>query len=177
MLTKISQLSEKLYSKWKRIKILFCKCCVCVQDKFYMESKFLVFLLIWKTNSSSDKNVSVLDQVYNFFKIWSFTQWSTSLVGLVVLYWISGYYYNKKLSEKGGWLDSKTRILLIAFDLLVNFGLGLYCMYHRETILGMFMITCPIAISPVIFVLELICYYVYNRYELWQFFYKKKQKK
>jgi len=50
--------------------------------------------------------------------------------------------------------------------LMVNFILGLYCMYHRDTVIGMFMITCPIAISPVIFALELICYYLYNRYEL-----------
>ena len=176
-MNKVSQMRKKRNTNQKIIKKVFYKLRVCVQDKFYMKSQFLIFMMIWKTNSGSDKNVSVLDQVYNFFKIWSFTQWSTSLVGLIVLYWITGYYYNKKLSEKGGWLDSKTRILLIAFDLMINFGLGLYCMYHRETILGMFMVTCPIAISPVIFVLELVCYYMYNRYELWQFFYKKKQKK
>jgi hypothetical protein len=37
-------------------------------------------------------------------------------------------------------------------------------MHHRNTLLGAIMLKCPIAISPVIFLCEMICVYVYYRY-------------
>ena len=45
---------------------------------------------------------------------------------------------------------------LISFDLIANFTLGIYCMYDRFTDLGQFMVQCPVAISPFIFVAEII---------------------
>jgi len=42
--------------------------------------------------------------------------------------------------------------------------LGLYYLNHRETAMGAMMLKCPIAISPVIFILELICVYMYYRF-------------
>jgi hypothetical protein len=103
-------------------------------------------------------------QVIDFYHIWPLGQWIGSLVGLILLYLVTGYYYNKWLSDKGGWLDMKTRVWLILFDLSLNFALGLYYMNHRETILGSIMMRCPIAISPGIFLIELICFYFYSRY-------------
>ena len=51
-------------------------------------------------------------------------------------------------------------------DLLLNLGLGLYYMHYRDTLMGMIMLRCPIAISPVIFVVEMICVYMY--YLFWK---------
>jgi len=59
---------------------------------------------------------------------------------------------------------------LILADLVINLGLGIYYMQHRDTVMGAFMLQCPIAISPLIFILELICVYLYHRY------YKSKKK-
>jgi hypothetical protein len=44
---------------------------------------------------------------------------------------------------------------LIGFDLLLNFAIGIYYMSYRETALGQLMLSCPIAISPFIFAIEL----------------------
>lgn len=45
---------------------------------------------------------------------------------------------------------------MIFSDLVVNLILGLYYLGYRETIMGQLMLKCPIAVSPVIFVIELI---------------------
>jgi hypothetical protein len=37
-------------------------------------------------------------------------------------------------------------------------------MNHRDTLMGQIMVTCPIAISPVIFLGELICVTLYYYY-------------
>lgn len=37
-------------------------------------------------------------------------------------------------------------------------------MNHRETLIGQIMVTCPIAISPLIFIVELICVTIYYYY-------------
>jgi len=58
----------------------------------------------------------------------------------------------------------KKRFALIFLDLGVNFALGIYYMAYRDTLLGQIMLTCPIAISPGIFIIELICFYVYCRF-------------
>jgi len=105
-----------------------------------------------------------------FFSIWPLFQWITSLIGLIVLYWITGYYYNKWLSSSGGWLNIKTRCWLIVTDLSINLILGLYYMNYRQTTMGIIMMKCPIAISPIIFCLELLCVYC------WYYVQKKKQK-
>lgn len=127
-------------------------------NRQHVTSNMLSFLLY--TNSSNNWT----KQLNEFYHIWPLGQWISSVLGLILLYWVTGYYYNKWLSEKGGWLDSKTRIWLIVSDLLINLTLGLYYMNHRETIFGVIMLRCPIAISPFIFVLELICVYSYYRF-------------
>ena len=101
-----------------------------------------------------------------FVGIWPLRLWITSLTGLILLYWVTGHYYNKWLSPWGGWLDFSIRVWLICGDLGINLGIGMYCMEHRDTLLGTFMLQCPIAISPLIFILELMCVYAYQRY-LW----------
>jgi len=37
-------------------------------------------------------------------------------------------------------------------------------MHHRDTIMGNIMLQCPIAISPLIFIVELFFMYVYHRF-------------
>jgi hypothetical protein len=107
---------------------------------------------------------SWFENIKAFYQIWPLSQWITSLITLILLYWITGYYYNKWLSDRGGWLTFQTRVWLIISDLVINLALGLYYMHHRNTLLGTIMLKCPIAISPVIFLCEMICVYVYYRY-------------
>lgn len=45
-------------------------------------------------------------------------------------------------------MDTKTRILMIVVDLILNFGLGIYYMNHRDTFIGTLMIQCPVFLSP-----------------------------
>ena len=117
------------------------------------------FLWIFWYSSANDKSLLV-----NYFEIWSLTQWVSSIFTLVLMYWVSGYFYNKFLSNKGGWMDTKTRIIMIVFDLLVNFSLGIVCMNYRETLIGALMIKCPVFFSPLFWFVELICFYIYYRY-------------
>lgn len=123
----------------------------------------MFFCVIWKTDPN--KNWEILcEKVVEYFALFSLSQWISSLVSLIFLYWITGRYYNRLLANKGGWLDVKTRIWLIVIDLVNNFAIGIYCMYYRDTLLGQLMVLCPIAISPAIFVLELLCVHLYKSY-------------
>ena len=49
-------------------------------------------------------------------------------------------------------------------DLLLNLALGLYYMHYRDTLMGIIMLRCPIAISPLIFVIEMVFVYMYYLY-------------
>ena len=127
-----------------------------------------------------------IEKLMEFYHIWPPMQWITSLIGLFILYGITGYFYNKWLSRtiRGHWLSIWARVWLIVWDLLLNLGLGLYYMDYRDTILGHIMMKCPIAISPVIFVMELLCvsgYYFYNYYlpfmPKWINFWEKRKRK
>jgi hypothetical protein len=51
--------------------------------------------------------------------------------------------------------------LLISFDLLLNFIVGLSYMGYRDTIIGGLMLQCPIALSPFILAVELTVYALY----------------
>jgi hypothetical protein len=125
---------------------------------------FNLFLLLNSSNNMNSNKPSWVELLIQFYNIWPLTQWVSSLVTLILLYWLTGYYYNKWLSEKGGWLSWKTRSYMIVLDFITNLLLGFYYMGHRDTLMGHFMVTCPIAISPVIFLIELICVYVYHRW-------------
>ena len=63
-------------------------------------------------------------------------------------------------------MDTKTRILMILLDLTFNFVLGIYYMNYRDTLMGAFMIKCPVFFSPICWLLELICFYIYYRWIL-----------
>ena len=106
-----------------------------------------------------------------YFQIWPAFQWVTSLLTLVLIYWVSGYFYNKFLSQKGGWMDTKTRIVMIFVDLILNFSLGIYYMHYRNTFIGALMVQCPVFLSPFFWLVEVICFYIYYKY---QFYLKKK---
>lgn len=107
------------------------------------------------------------DKSYEFFYLWPLDQWVSSLVGLVIMYWMIGNWYNKRLKAEGGWISWQARISMITLDLLINFVLGLYYMDHRGTVMGDLMVSCPIAISPVIFFIEFAVFvYYYRTYKM-----------
>lgn len=106
----------------------------------------------------------IWDLLVKFCSIWSPFQWITSLLTLILMYWMSGYYYNKFLSKKGGWMYTKTRIYMIMVDLLLNFSLGIYYMNYRDTFIGTLMVKCPVFCSPIFWCIELIFFYIYCRY-------------
>jgi hypothetical protein len=56
---------------------------------------------------------------------------------------------------------------MIFSDLLLNLVLGLYYLGYRETIMGQLMLKCPIAVSPVIFVIELLVIILIKEYEIY----------
>ena len=118
--------------------------------------------VVFLAGSISPSNL--LQTLIDFYHIWPWHQWLLSLTSLILLYWVTGHFYNKWLSDRGGWLDFKLRVWLIISDLVMNLALGLYYMHHRDTIMGNIMVRCPIAISPVIFILEIICVYIYYRF-------------
>ena len=53
---------------------------------------------------------------------------------------------------------------MIVLDLVFNVVVGMYYMGHRETLMGEFMMRCPIAISPFIFLIEFIVVVCYSKY-------------
>ena len=128
---------------------------------FYLN--FFILLSIDPNNSNTDSFFKLLT---DYFTIWPVFQWITSLLTLVLTYWASGYLYNRFLSEKGGWMDAKTRVIMIVVDLILNFSLGIYYMQYRDTFMGALMVHCPVFFSPVFWLIELICFYIYTRFFL-----------
>lgn len=105
-------------------------------------------------------------RLWEFFQIWPLSQWISSLVGLVLMYWITTGLYNKRLFNYNLEMSSQFRFWMILSDLLLNLGLGLYYLGYRETLMGQLMLKCPIAVSPVIFILELILLIAIKEYEI-----------
>ena len=137
------------------------------RNKIDFQMNFLIIIIM--TSDVPSFFERLIADLKEFFGLWPWYQWVTSLIGLILLYSITGHIYNKWLSKtmRGHWLSWKTRAWLIFFDLFLNLGLGLYYLHLRETVMGQIMRKCPIAISPAIFVLELLCvtwYYVYYYY-------------
>ena len=112
--------------------------------------------LIYHTNVSKS-TMSFNDLMIKYFTIWSFDQWLYSLISLLIIYFVAGKLFNKYCSKKINWknLSTTTILLLIGFDLVLNFAIGIYYMSYRETALGQLMLSCPIAVSPFIFAIEL----------------------
>lgn len=82
------------------------------------------------------------------------------------MYWITTGLYNKRLLNYNLEMSSQFRFWMILSDLLLNLGLGLYYLGYRETLMGQLMLKCPIAVSPVIFILELILLIAIKEYEI-----------
>ena len=130
----------------------------------------------WRLNTTKMENIinnkinfiilcSVDRRLLEFFKIWPIEQWVSSLVGLVLIYWLATGIYNKRLSKFDLEMSFRFRFWMIMSDLLVNLALGLYYLGYRETIMGQLMLKCPIAVSPIIFVVELIFVIIIKEYE------------
>jgi hypothetical protein len=113
-------------------------------------------------------------KLIEFYNLWPFEQWAWSLVSLIVLYWITGHFYGiwlhdtlRRWSNRWIYISLYMRTSLILVDLAINLSLGLHYMQHRDTIMGQIMIKCPIAVSPVIFALELLYVTLYFFYYKW----------
>lgn len=119
-------------------------------------------ILLIVSNPENPRTLTI--KLWEFYNIWPWHQWCTSLGLLIASYWYAGTLYNRWLSDRGGWLSWKMRVWLIVSDLSLNLSLGVYYMDHRDTFMGQFMLKCPVAISPIIFLLELLCVYLYFRY-------------
>ena len=130
-----------------------------------LTKKNINFQWIFILSACPDKN-SIWDLLLKYYQIWPLFQWTTSLLTLILIYWISGYFYNKFLSQKGGWMDTKTRVFMIVIDLILNFTVGIYYMNYRDTFIGELMLQCPVFLSPLFWFIELVCFYIYYRYML-----------
>ena len=126
------------------------------QERLIINNPFLLVLTIC--------NIDL--RLIEFFKIWPIEQWIYSLLGLVAMYWIATGIYNKRLSRSDLEMSFQFRFWMIMSDLLVNLALGLYYLGYRETIMGQLMLKCPIAVSPVIFIVELLLVVLIKEYEI-----------
>jgi hypothetical protein len=98
-----------------------------------------------------------------FINIWPISQWVFSLITLVIMYWLIGLWYNQRLKKQGGWISWQARLIMIFLDLTINLVLGIYYMSARETFMGQIMLRCPIAISPLIFLIEFLVFVWYYK--------------
>lgn len=117
------------------------------------------------------------DKLIKFFNIWPLEQWVSSLIGLVLLYYFATYLYNQRLLKYNLEMSFSFRFWMIFSDLLINLGVGLYYLEYRDTIMGMLMVKCPIAISPFIFVIELLVVILIKEYEIYNQNRKRTKKK
>jgi hypothetical protein len=153
--------SNKRYPVNSRIKFMR------VSNPILFPSPLMGIFLVTKSVKSESTWESILDLFIDFLKIWPLTQWIFSLFTLLVLYIWLGKVYNRKLQVSGGWISAKTRIGMILLDLTLNLVIGMYYMAHRDSLIGVFMMRCPIAISPIIFVLEFVVVsWYYKKYTL-----------
>lgn len=114
-----------------------------------------------------DEAPDLWTKVLTFINIWPLHQWVFSLITLFMMYWLIGSWYNRRLVRQGGWLSWQSRIIMIGLDLLINFVLGIYYMGARDTLMGVIMFRCPIAISPLIFLIEFVVFvWYYKKYVL-----------
>lgn len=120
-------------------------------------------MLMAKSNKPPE---DFFERLFIFINIWSPPQWISSLGSLVCLYWWVGIFYNKKFSRWGGWLSPRSRILMIGLDIGFNLCIGWYYMGYRDTVLGAFMLKCPVAISPFIFLAEFIIVIICYQYKI-----------
>lgn len=105
----------------------------------------------------------VVKNFWTLIYLWPASQWVLSLASLVLMYWLIGSWYNKRLEKIGGWISWQTRVYMIAIDLALNLCLGLYYVDMRDTLMGQLMCRCPIAVSPAIFFLEFVAFAIYYR--------------
>lgn len=106
-------------------------------------------------------------KLIEFFQIWPLNQWISSLIGLVALYVFTTYIYNKRLVSYNNEMSVSFRFWMIVSDLAINLALGIYYLDYRETIMGQLMLKCPIAVSPVIFLVELLLVILIKEYEIY----------
>lgn len=116
---------------------------------------------------SQEKAPDLWTKIWIFINIWPLHQWVFSLLTLFLMYWLIGSWYNRRLVRQGGWLSWQARIIMIGLDLFINFLLGIYYMGARDTLMGVIMFRCPIAISPLIFFIEFVVFvWYYKKYVL-----------
>lgn len=118
-----------------------------------------------------------LIKLIDFFHLWPISQWVSSLIGLVLMYWFAIKYYNKRLIKHKNEMSNSFMFWMIASDLLINLAVGLYYMEYRNTILGALTCQCPIAFSPFIFIIEFLIVILIKEYEIYSQNNQKNKKK
>ena len=106
------------------------------------------------------------NKLIEFFSLWPAQQWISSLLGLVLLYVFTTWCYNKRLRRYDLQMTFAFQFWMICTDLILNLIIGLYYMQHRNTVLGALTVTCPISLSPAIFVIELIILIIIKEYQI-----------
>lgn len=106
------------------------------------------------------------NKLIEFFNLWPAQQWISSLLGLVLLYAFTTWCYNKRLRRYNLQMTFAFQFWMICSDLILNLIIGLYYMQHRNTVLGALTVTCPISLSPAIFILELIILIIIKEYQI-----------
>ena len=157
--------TQKQYS-WKKI---FFRIFLVILNLAVLIGFFYLFVMDWD-NVISSNNLQqngwyekITTQLIEYKNIWDTHQWVVSLIGLFVLYAVLIILLNwtgltRPITRGEGFL-------LISFDLLLNFIVGLSYMGYHDTIIGGLMLQCPIALSPFILAIELT---VYVLYVLWK---------
>lgn len=105
-----------------------------------------------------------------FFNTWSLQQWIWTIIAVIILYFILFKLYNlivRAICYQTQWhpyvFSNKIICWIIIFDVGLNFIIGIIFMlpFLQNTALALFLLKCPIALSPFILVIELILLFFY----------------
>ncbi len=106
-----------------------------------------------------------------FFSKWTLQLWISTLVGSIIVYIMVfslikkfALFFNQKFFKKLIILSSNQVALLILFDFLLNFAIGIFFVKHNWMFPDFteFLSKCPIALSPIIMVLEIVLMFIYS---------------
>lgn len=109
---------------------------------------------------------TLLDRIHNFLSIWTLQQWAKSLVGMGALYFLImyvGYFYYCQSYFNVSRISPLLVLGLVALDFTLNMILGFAMVEFGHAGQGLYdlMHQCPISLSPIIFVIEMIWLHFY----------------
>lgn len=97
-----------------------------------------------------------------FFQTWTLKLWVFTLGGTIVVSIFMGSVFKwliKKIID-ASWTHFSTRFLLIINELFINFTIGILVVHNKTYFAGLVLI-CPLAISPAIYIIELLIFGLY----------------